>query len=391
MKIPIFAICPLTPKYEIPCSIFDIHMFQFEIPTRLFLHLGFWLFYLLLNGYIEVALVNYSFFDLPFWERVYKGFAPEFLALIPVIVVTYFIMYYLLPRHFEKKTYARLALEGLVALMLAIVFYRLILIYIIYPFIYQETYEFQPFEAMFPRHVWKLLDIVSIVAIAVSIKLSRLRLAGAEREKRLIQEKLESELNFLRAQTNPHFLFNTLNNIYALARKKSDQTADVVMRLSKILRFMLYECTTPLIPLGDEIKILEDYVELEKLRYNNRLSLNFEARLDEPQTPIAPLLLLPLVENAFKHGVSETRFESRVDIHLELKKQRLRFEVRNTKALDLEEPASGIGLSNVQRQLELIYPGRYDLKISTEKDTFLVKLQLNLAQNETITLPDRGR
>lgn len=356
---------------------------------RLSLHLGFWLFYLLVNGYIEVALVNYSFFDLPFWERVYKGFVPEFLALVPVIAVTYFIMYYLLPRHFEKKAYVRLGIEGILALILAIIFYRLILIFIIFPYIYEEAYEYHSFGAMFPRHLWKLLDIVSIVAIAVSIKLSRLRLAGAEREKQLMQEKLESELSYLRAQTNPHFLFNTLNNIYALARKKSDQTADVVMRLSKILRFMLYECTTPRIPLGNEIKILEDYIELEKLRYNNRLSLNFDAQVEAPQTLIAPLLLLPLVENAFKHGVSETRFESRVDIKLVLANKCLQFEVKNTKAPDLEDDASGIGLSNIQRQLELIYPDQYELEIIAQKDVFLVKLQLNLAKDENYSLPYR--
>lgn len=358
---------------------------------RIILHLGFWLFYLLLNGYVEVALVNYSYFDLPFWERMYKGFAVQFLVLIPVIGVTYFIMYYLLPRHFAEKAYLRLALEGGAALVLAIIFYRLILIHIIYPFVYEEAYEAQSFWAMFPRHVWTLLDIVSIVAIAVSIKLSRLRLGGVEREKRLIQDKLESELSFLRAQTNPHFLFNTLNNIYALARKKSDQTADVVMGLSKILRFMLYECTTPRIPVCKEIKVLEDYIALEKLRYNERLSVHFDAKVDDPQALIAPLLLLPLVENAFKHGVSETRFDSKVNIQLLLKKEQLYFEIENTKEPEKETPESGIGLNNIQRQLELIYPGQYDLEIVAEKEIFLVKLQLNLASDGTHSLPDRGR
>ena len=237
---------------------------------------------------------------------------------------------------------------------------------------------------MFPRHVWTLLDIVSIVAIAVSIKLSRLRLAGVEREKQLVQEKLESELSFLRAQTNPHFLFNTLNNIYALARKKSDQTADVVMRLSKILRFMLYECTTPRIALSDEIKVLKDYIELERLRYNERLTIHFDAEVDEPQMMIAPLLLLPLVENAFKHGVSETRFESEVNIHLSLKQKQLIFSVLNSKMHDPEENGTGIGLTNIQRQLELIYPGNYQLEIADQKDIFLVKLQLNLPKMRTI-------
>lgn len=359
-------------------KIFKASMFKHKNTNRIILHIGFWLFYLLINGYVEVALVNYSYFDLPFWERIYKGFSVQFMVLIPVIMVTYFIMYYLLPKHLEAKAYHRLFLEGALALVLAIIGYRLILIYILYPFVYHETYEHRSFLAMLPRHVWTLLDILSIVAIAVSIKLSRLRLAGVEREKQLMQEKLESELHFLRAQTNPHFLFNTLNNIYALARKKSDLTADVVMRLSKILRFMLYECTSPSIALCEEIKVLQDYIALEQLRYNERLSVQFEEEVDEPHTPIAPLLLLPLVENAFKHGVSETRFASKVEIGLSLKQKRLNFRVLNSKAQDLEERSSGIGLNNIQRQLELIYPGCYRLEISDQKDTFLVELELLL-------------
>ena len=173
--------------------------------------------------------------------------------------------------------------------------------------------------------------------------------------------------------------------------KKSDQTADVVMRLSKILRFMLYECTTPRIALSDEIKVLKDYIELERLRYNERLTIHFDAEVDEPQMMIAPLLLLPLVENAFKHGVSETRFESEVNIHLSLKQKQLIFSVLNSKMHDPEENGTGIGLTNIQRQLELIYPGNYQLEIADQKDIFLVKLQLNLTQDEDHPVFDRGR
>lgn len=357
---------------------------------RILLHLGFWLAYLLANGYIEVAMVNYSYFDLPLWERIYKGFSVQFLVLIPVIGLTYFIMYFLLPCYLEKKEYWALFLRGLLGLLLAIVCYRLILIYIIYPHIYQEEYQFNSFITMFPRHLWTLLDIISIVAIAVSIKLSRLRLAGVEREKQLMQEKLESELGFLRAQTNPHFLFNTLNNIYALARKKSDDTAGVVMKLSKILRFMLYECATPSIWLSEEVKVIEDYIELEKIRYSDRLSIHFEKQLSN-DILIAPLLLLPLVENAFKHGVSETRFESMVHIALKLTNDELLFEIKNTKGESDTETTGGIGLHNIHRQLELIYPGQYDLLINEQASTFNVKLKLKLLGNETVELSDRGR
>ena len=349
---------------------------------RLLLHIGFWAFYLLLNGYVEVAMVNYSYFDLPIGQRIYKGFSVQGLILLPVIAVTYFIMYYSFPKHLGKKAYGRLLVECLLALIFALVVYRGILIYIIYPYIYHEAYEHRSFIASFPRHVWTFLDIISIVAIAVSIKLARLRLSGLEKEKQLIEEKLASELNFLRAQTNPHFLFNTLNNIYALARKKSDKTAEVVMGLSKILRFILYECVSARISLSREVKIIHDYIALEQLRYDERLSVEVNIDIDDESIQIAPLLLLPLVENAFKHGISEARFDAMVLIHLRLLNGQLFFNIRNTKEPDSAEITKGIGLTNISRQLELIYPNKHSLEILTQNDIFEVKLNIDLTDDK---------
>ena len=141
-------------------------------------------------------------------------------------------------------------------------------------------------------------------------------------------EKQEAELNYLKSQTNPHFLFNTLNNIYSLARDKSDLTPESILRLSKILRFMLYETGGEYIAIEQELKVMTDYIALEKLRYDESLRVNFNHDLEDMKQSIPPLLLIPLVENAFKHGVSETRNQPFVEIHLSVKSRQLQFVVK---------------------------------------------------------------
>ncbi len=195
-------------------------------------------------------------------------------------------------------------------------------------------------------------------------------------------EKQEAELNYLRSQTNPHFLFNTLNNIYSLARDKSDLAPESVMRLSKILRFMLYETGGDFIPIEHEIRIISDYIELEKLRYDASLKVNFVYTIEDMRQPLPPLLMIPLVENAFKHGVSETRVDPLVDIHLSVTKMQLELIVRNSTGQASNEPKDkkSIGLSNLRRQLELLYKD-YDLSANQEGDLFVARLKINLASH----------
>jgi LytS/YehU family sensor histidine kinase len=229
-----------------------------------------------------------------------------------------------------------------------------------------------------------LLDIGFVAGGAVALKLLRIQLAGKEREKNLVKEKLGAELKFLRNQTNPHFLFNTLNNIYALARKKSDDTADTVMKLSKLLRFMLYESGKDLITITEEIKMLNDYLELEKIRYNERLAITFNKEIDNGAQTIAPLLLLPFIENAFKHGVSETRFNSHIYIDMKLKSGRLAFNIENSKENgNADAVKDNIGLSNVRRQLELMYK-EYSMEVQNGNNLFKVLLTINLDSHAKI-------
>lgn len=195
-------------------------------------------------------------------------------------------------------------------------------------------------------------------------------------------EKQEAELNYLKSQTNPHFLFNTLNNIYALAREKSDLAPESILRLSKILRYMLYETAGEYIAIEQELKIISDYIALERLRYDESLRINFNYDIEDPRQAVPPLLLIPLVENAFKHGVSETRGHPFVDIHLSVKARQLTFFVKNSTDGVPEEGGvkENIGLSNLRRQLELLYTD-YSLRVQPGDGQFAATLQINLSSH----------
>jgi two-component system LytT family sensor kinase len=194
-------------------------------------------------------------------------------------------------------------------------------------------------------------------------------------------EKQSAELNYLKSQTNPHFLFNTLNNIYSLARDKSDLAPESILRLSKILRYMLYEAGGAYIAIEQELKIISDYIALEKLRYDESLRINFNNDIEDMKQALPPLLLIPLVENAFKHGVSETRNQPYVDIHLSVNNRQLLFLVKNsTEAIPEETVKENIGLSNLRRQLELLYTD-YSLVVQHNGPSFESRLKINLASH----------
>ncbi|HEX6847747.1 MAG TPA: histidine kinase [Chitinophagaceae bacterium] len=195
-------------------------------------------------------------------------------------------------------------------------------------------------------------------------------------------EKQAAELSYLRSQTNPHFLFNTLNNIYSLSRDKSDLAPESILRLSKILRFMLYETNGEYISIEQEIKIIGDYIALERLRYDETLRINFNYDIEDMKQAVPPLLLIPLVENAFKHGVSETRGHPFVDIHLSVRNRQLTFIVKNSTEDHSDEKIvkENIGLSNLRQQLKLLYKF-YDLRVQQYGSVFTATLQINLSSH----------
>lgn len=202
-------------------------------------------------------------------------------------------------------------------------------------------------------------------------------------------EKQQAELSYIKAQTNPHFLFNTLNNIYSLARDKSDMAPESILRLSKILRYMIYDASSELIDIEKEINIIEDYVALEKLRYDHTLHIVFEHTVDKNH-PIPPLLLIPLVENAFKHGASQSVSDPFVRVYLTVISGKLEFKVENSIESDTGIPSGkeNIGHQNLKRQLELMFK-ESEFSVEGKNNVYTAILKINLDSYVTNKLHHR--
>lgn len=223
--------------------------------------------------------------------------------------------------------------------------------------------------------IYLLYGIAYFTTLKLLIHIVRLK----NKNDRLQLEKKNAELSYLKSQTNPHFLFNTLNNLYSLAEERSALTAGAILRLSAILRFMLYESEASFIAIGKEMKIIREYIELERLRYDDTLDIRIEEQADDSGQLVPPLLLIPLVENAFKHGVSETIHQPFIHIRLQVKDRKLEFTVKNSKSRK-EVPGAlkeNIGLGNLRRQLDLLF-ATYTLEINNEATSFQVSLSIQL-------------
>lgn len=345
---------------------------------RVALHIIFWVLYALqdtvmLFTWYRPTLHNYSNPEL---------FGVSAIACLVYIslklVIIYYLMYSVIRRLLAgTSSVSRIIVEVSIALLLTVIAYRAMAYYIIRPIVYHGDLKQTPFFEVTSLLI-ALMDLGAIIGSACTIKVVRILLAAKDKEKNLVKEKLGTELKFLKNQTNPHFLMNTLNNIYALARKKSEETSEVVMKLSELLRFMLYESSEKRIKLSDEVKVLDDYLELETMRYNQRLAISFSKDIDNCNYQITPLLLLPFVENAFKHGISETRFESYIKMNLVVKEDVLNFSIKNNKEpRTYTNGSNNIGLTNVKRQLELMYAD-HDLTVLNEPESFTVNLTIKL-------------
>lgn len=200
-----------------------------------------------------------------------------------------------------------------------------------------------------------------------------------KKRKELENQRLNAELAFLKSQVNPHFFFNTLNAIYLLAHKKSDQTEHVVVKLSEIMRYMIYDSNAAEVSLSRELNYLKDYIDLQRLRLSKKVDVQFLVSGNADGLLIAPMMLIPFVENVFKHGVS---YAGETFIHLEIaiENNSLSFSTRNRIFVRKDEPeqSSGVGLVNVQKRLLLLYPDRHNLTIKTDNDEFVVNLKIDL-------------
>ena len=342
---------------------------------RIGLHAFFWGMYIPVNAALSCLIQGLS---------IYEYFQSSLIAelvLTPVkMSYVYFIFYFVIPLYIERSKWFLLILISMMGLVLAAIIYRLVDSYV-YLRIFYPNINTNPFEPV--NIILALFDLFITSTAATTIKMVRVQYASAEYEKELIREKLSAELDFLRAQTNPHFLFNTLNNLYGLARKKSDQTPDAILKLSKIMRFMLYDCRVPRIQIAGEVKVIKDYIELERLRYSDRLQIIYTEQIDNPGTLIAPLLLLPFIENSFKHGAHSSTDQAEIRITLILRDNELTFSVHNTFEAEVtaaarDPKASGIGMRNELRQLELIYPNRHKFSISDSDGWYKTDLYIDL-------------
>ncbi|MFT5165147.1 MAG: two-component system LytT family sensor kinase [Saprospiraceae bacterium] len=252
---------------------------------------------------------------------------------------------------------------------------------------------FDQFERKRPRnrpgvpgywYIFKLLGEVSPYVISLfGSSLFMIANFANTKEKEMAQlkaEKLEAEMKFLKSQINPHFLFNALNNIYTLSVIKSDNTPENLLKLSAMLRYMLYDCKEDRVPLKKELEYIDNFVDLNKLKDSQGLNVELNLDRSQPNLMVAPLIFVPFIENAFKHSKIEDLENGWIKISLEVRGKSLLFKVRNSRSEDnfTKDKVGGIGLKNVKRQLELLYPDKYHLVIDKKEKEFVVSLKIDL-------------
>ncbi len=226
------------------------------------------------------------------------------------------------------------------------------------------------------------ISIIPVITILSGVKFGWDALMKQNEVDRLEEAMKDSELQFLKSQINPHFLFNTLNNLYALTLKKSDKAPDIVIKLSEMMRYMLYECNEKQVPLQKEVNYLRNYLDLERLRQSDQIKIEFKVDGIIGDQKIAPLLFIPFLENSFKHGLNTQLKDGFVKIQLNANEEMIDFYIENSKGQAIQRPdnrpSGGIGLVNVRRRLQLLYPDKYTLEVDNKPNSFAVHFTLEL-------------
>jgi len=339
---------------------------------RIIWHLLFWLFYLLVFSVsYTIHYDKLSVFDVML----------RFSITLPVdIFASYFTAYFLLPFFLLKGKYVKFIVFFLLSAFLFVMLQRAFLYFITVPIFTPEWVEKMKFFDF--DFIFSFFNIYAIVGIFTSMRLFKFWFKNQQATHNLKEEKLEAELKFLKSQIHPHFLFNTLNNLYALTLDKSDQAPEVVIKLSNLLDYMLYEANDPKVSLKKEIILIQNFLDLESIRYGESLEIKFDIIGNTAGYYIAPMLMLPFIENSFKHGLSKQTEKPWLNIQLNCERGLLHFNVRNSqgknKSNKKESYTEGIGLANVKRRLDLIYSKNYKLNIYDEIDFFEIDLFINL-------------
>jgi two-component system, LytTR family, sensor kinase len=345
---------------------------------RLTRHLIYWLFWLVLYATVNTSNnPNSSFFT---WLWV------ELSVMSVKVPFTYMMIYVLVPHFLIQRKYlqfACLAVLGAIigGFTISGLYYLRLAVLIGYP---------QPSVFLTPGIFFKVLDLLYVSTFPTIYKLYQFYRKAEIVQQEMNAQKLNAELELLKNQLQPHFLFNTLNNLYGMILTNDKNAAPAVLRLSNIMSYMLYECNSPFIALEKEVEHLKAYIELEQIRYGKRLEVSFECGGAMNKHQIAPLLLIGFVENAFKHGAGSHNETAWIRINLWVENGQMDFIIENNLPTKISENEnfkvkSGIGLRNIHQRLALIYPDQYTLKIE-QSDSFLVHLKLNLHHNHA-TMP----
>lgn len=319
-----------------------------------------------------------------------EGFLYE-LSLLPAkVCIIYLNLYVLLPRLLLKKKYLQYLLAVVFCLFLGAVWQRIMVLYVYIPM--QGGNINAPFFN-FPIMLRVAMIINSILILTSGAYILMKGYQYQQMIKELEKEKLSAELKFLKSQVQPHFLFNTLNNLYGLTLRQSPKAPEIVLKLSELMRYMLYKTNTARVPLSQEINYLKNYISLEKIRYDDAVKVFFQVHGDILDKEIAPMLLISFIENSFKHGVSEGLENAWVKIIIKIEENTLFLDIANSlthqpqllnrsqeneNLLHEDNTEGGVGLPNVKHRLDLLYKDQYTLDLQQNQESYHIKLKLEL-------------
>ncbi len=342
-------------------------------------HILFWFFsfWMLMQNFsfesVEVQVVNGERKEV--YIRDYRMMYFFAISLFAKMVLVYSNIFWAFPSWLKTQNKVKF-LTRLVGIFSTTILLEIALLEIYGAYSSEKIYKYY-------TSMWQLnaLFYLFYFGISVAYVLGKNHLKNEKIKRQLLAEKLESELDFLKSQINPHFLFNTLNNLFAIAeRKNHPELSNGIAELSNLMRYMLYDCKTDLVPVEKEIRLLESIIEMHQLRLDadDEVVISFNTQGNIAGKMIAPLILVPFVENAFKHGI-QLGTSSFIKMNLEVKEEHLIFNIINSKSRMMNtghEQHSGIGLTNVRRRLELIYPDKHKLNILDEPEVFKVSLTI---------------
>lgn len=308
------------------------------------------------------------------------------LILFIQLLACYAFIYILLPRYLLKAKYF-LFLAGIILLSFAVVQLTHFIITVLIPFI--RSGILNTTDPVQKNTYWASIsdggiNAIKIIAAATAIKVGKNWWFKQKEKERLEKEKIDAELELLKTQIHPGFLFNTLNNIYSSSLVTSPKAPEMLLRLSDILSYMLYECDEREVSLKKEIKMLEDYISLEKTRFGDKLEMNITVKGSVSEEKIAPLLLLSFIENSLKQCSSRMTEQPWINMEMEIENHILNMKLMNGKPTEkqITDDAEEDGLDQVQKRLQLLYPGRHELKITEEPEIMMVNLRIILQVEE---------